>query len=127
MGPFEMRDLEIYDELRQVLTAVAVEKGDGAISQDVFGFWFTDLAANHTGVLVYRCRQVSAAKRTGTGEGITAGDRLYYIPAEDVVTPNAGANPGVDSYFCGWAKEDADETADTVLMNFDGTRYDENI
>jgi predicted RecA/RadA family phage recombinase len=127
MGPFEWKDNVIYDELLDVLTATAVDKGDGVVQQDVFGFWVTDLAAGKTGNLIYRCRQVRANKRVGTGEAIIAGDRLYYIPAEDIVTPNAGTTPGTNSYFCGTAKKDASESELTVLMNFDGTMYDQNI
>lgn len=129
MGPFHWKDNVIYDELIERVPAggLAVEKGDAAVRQDVFGFWLHDVAATKAGTFIYRCRQVWAAKRVGTGEAIVAGDRLYYIPAEEIVTPNAGTTPGTNSYFCGWAKDDADELATEVFMNFDGTRYDETI
>lgn len=125
MGPFHWKDNVIYDELRNVLCAAAAEKGDCAVQQDVAGFWLKDMTAAELGTFIYRCRQVLAKKRTGTGEPIAAGDRLYYIVAEDVVSRTQVGTIGTDSYFVGWAKEDADEDDDEVLMNFDGTRYDQ--
>ena len=129
MGPFHWKDDVIYDELRNVTPspAVDVEKGDCAVRQDCAGFWVTDLAASEAGTFIYRCRQVRANKRTGTGEAILAGDRLYFIVAEDVVSPTPSGTAGTDSYFVGWAKEDAGADVADVLMNFDGTRYDQLV
>lgn len=127
MGPFHWADNVIYDELRNVQPATAVEKGDCGVRQDCAGFWVTDLDANAAGPFIYRCRQVIANKVTGTGENILAGDRLYYIVAQDAVSPGNTGVAGVDSYFVGWAKEDAGEDDTEVLMNFDGTRYDQLV
>jgi len=128
---FHWKDDVIYDELRNVAPAAAVEKGDAEVRQDVFGFWVTDLAADEAGTLIYRCRQVRADKRIGTGEAIVAGDRLYAYPGSTpiahLVSPTATGTAGVDYYFCGWAKESAGADVTDVLMNFDGTRYDETI
>ena len=109
------------------MPAAAVVKGEAAVVQDVFGFYLVDAAIDEEVCFVYRMRQVEADKRVGTGEDILAGDELFYIPAEDVVTPTAGTTPGTNSYFCGWAKKDASAADTKVLMNFDGTRYDETI
>jgi len=125
MGPFHWKDNQIYDELRNVAPVAAVEKGDCAVRQDCAGFWLKDLDAAEHGTFIYRCRQVLANKKTGTGEAILAGDRLYYIVADDAVSPTVSGAIGTDSYFVGWAKEDAGEDVATVLMNFDGTRYDQ--
>jgi hypothetical protein len=127
MGPFHWVDNVIYDELRNVTPVAAVEKGDCAVLQDCAGFWVTDLAALAAGTFIYRCRQVIAAKVTGTGEEILPGDRLYYIVAQDAVSPTPSGVAGTDSYFVGWAKEYAGEDDPEVLMNFDGTRYDQLV
>lgn len=126
-------DNHIYDELRDVLALAAVTKGQAAVIQDVFGFYLnaitaTDIANSRNEVtFIYRMRQVLADKATGTGEAILAGDRLYYYLTLDTVSPTATGTAGTDYYFCGWAKRNAAATATTVLMNFDGTRYDEAV
>ena len=128
MAVFQWKDNEIYDELRDIIPATAVSLGDAAVVQDVFGFYINSrLAAGDEITFIYRCRQVEAAKRTGTGEAILAGDKLYYYPATTNVSPTATGTAGTDYYFCGWAKKDATASATTVLMNFDGTRYNEAI
>lgn len=125
---FLIKDLEIYDELRDAIPGSAKSKGDAEVRQDCFGFWIKDReSATEEVTFVYRCRQVLAGKATGTGEGIISGDRLYYYLSNQLVSPTATGTAGTDYYFCGWAKENASGTATTVLMNFDGTRYDENI
>lgn len=125
---FHWKDDVIYDELRNVIPAgPAVRKGDIAVRQDVAGFWVTDLAVGEAGTLIYRCRQVRALKKIGTGQAILAGDRLYYDVSDGHVSPTPTGVAGVDSYFVGWAKEDADEDVTDVLMNFDGTRYDQLV
>lgn len=124
---FFAREGHIYDELWDVEAASAATlKGDAAVVQDVFGFYAKDAeSATEEICFVYRCRQVEARKVTGTGEDILAGDRLYYIVAQDAVSPNipAGGVLGTDYYNCGWAKKDAGANVATVIMNFDGTRY----
>jgi len=123
----EWKDNQIYDELRDIAPVAAVEKGDVAVRQDVAGFWITDLAATIKGGFIYRCRQVRVPKRTGTGEAFLAGDRVYYYPAEELASPAAVGTAGTDYYFVGWAKDDAPASASTVLVNWDGTRYDQNF
>ena len=126
---FFIKDPEIYDELWDVNPATAVAKGDSAVVQDVFGFYIkARVAAGEEIAFVYRGRQVLATKQVGSGEAILAGDRLYYIVATNAVTPNRpGAGAGVTYYYCGTAKKDASANATTVLMRFDGTRYDEVV
>lgn len=124
---FEWKDDVIYDELYDCHPATAIVKGQGVIKQDVFGFYLkdTETATPTTEeiAIVYRCRQVEANKRTGSGELILAGDELFYYPSDEKVSPVASGVAGTDYYFCGWAKKDALASALTVLMNFDGTRY----
>ena len=129
---FRSKDPEIYDELYDVLVAGgagAVLHGTPAVRQDVFGFYyFTNPAAGAEVTFIYRQRQVRADKATGTGEAILSGDKLYYIVATGLVSPNNGGGiAGTNYYFCGWAKENAGADVDDVLMNFDGTRYDEAV
>lgn len=127
--PFLIKDPIIYDELMEYTPAGARTKGQAEIIQDVFAFHFVAVAANNEATPVYRCRQVRADKLTGTGEAILAGDRLYAIPNQNhFVTPNRPAGTaGTDYIFCGWAKENAGANDSDVLMNFDGTRYDEAV
>jgi hypothetical protein len=130
---FEPKDNNIYDELWDVTVAAAVTKGQAVVRQDVFGFYFTAVTAdditnsNNEVAFIYRMRQVLADKATGTGEAIVSGDRLYYYPANDNVSPTATGTAGTDYYFCGWAKKSVAAATTTVLMNFDGTRYDEAV
>jgi len=125
---FEWKDDVIYDELWDAIPSTAVSKGDAEVVQDTFGFWVKDReSAGEEIAFIYRCRQVLATKVTGTGEDITAGDRLYYIVASSAVSKTATGTAGTDYYYCGTAKKNATATATTVLMRFDGTRYDEAI
>jgi hypothetical protein len=133
MACFYLEDVQIYDEIEK-LPATAQTQGTAAVVQDVFGFYLT---SNLTGTLapstlekltfVYRARQVLANKETGSGYAIKAGDRLYYVKADDKVTASPTGTYNTDYYFCGWAKLDAAADDLTVLMNFDGTRYNENL
>ncbi len=124
-----MKDNQIYDELWEAVPGnTTTEKGDAVLRQDTFGFYMKDSeSTTEEVIIVYRCRQVLATKVTGTGEAIISGDRLYYIVASDAVSPNATGTAGTDYYYCGTAKKGATASATTVLMRFDGTRYDEAI
>jgi len=126
---FYPKDNVIYDELWDVIIAgSAVVKGQATVIQDVFGFYFNDGAIDDEVAFVYRMRQVYADKNTGSaGDAFLAGDKVFYIVATDTVSPTPTGTPGTDSYFCGWAKKDAGASDDTVLINFDGTRYDETL
>lgn len=128
MAIFEMEDNQIYDDLWSVVPAsLTVEKGDPAMRQDCFGFYFKNCeSVTEEVIFVYRMRQVHAAKKTGTGEAIISGDRLWYIFADEAVTPTkpGAGTPGIDYAFCGWAKQNAGASDTTVWMNFDGTLYD---
>jgi hypothetical protein len=128
---FYWEDVTIYDELWDTFPATAVLKGTPEVVQDVFGFWLKDREeAGEEVTFVYRCRQVLADKVVGTGEAILPGDRVYAIVAQShavSATPPAGGVAGTDYYFCGWCKRQADASDARVLINFDGTRYDETI
>lgn len=134
---FLSKDNVIYDELWDVLAPTAtVLKGHACVHQDVLGFYVKDAeSAGEEISFVYRDRQVEADKRTGSGEAIVAGDRLYayrvngalpWTTPQDVeVSPVATGVLGTDYKFCGWAKKDAGATEAKVLMNYDGTRHDQ--
>lgn len=130
---FEPRDLNIYDELLGLSTAVATTKGAGVLVGDVFAFELYGKTAEQIAegdddkIPIYRMRQVMALKRTGTGEAITPGEKIYYYPGDKLVSSTATGTAGTDYYFCGWAKEAAAASAVNVLINFDGTRYDEDL
>jgi hypothetical protein len=123
-----------YDELLDKTPAAGVTKGTPQQIQDVFGFWFTDAVTQNSVIqecaFIYKMNQVLADKVQGTGEAIVSGDDVYAIVAQAhavSATPPAGGVAGVDYYWCGIAKEDAAGSATSVLINFDGTRYDEDI
>jgi len=134
---FLWQDVEIYDELCDELgpDPIALTSGQARVIQECFSFLLqTQELANQELTPVYRCRQVKASKRVGTGEDILHGDRLYAYPLGGLpvtqfqdfeVSPNAVGVAGTDFVFCGWAKEDAPAAAEFVLMNFDGTRPDQ--
>jgi hypothetical protein len=130
---FYPRDHQIYDESYDTIPAAAVLKGQPEQRANVFGFWLTDtvqLAGEDIvpQTFVYRMRQVLTDKLTGSGEEITALQRVYAVVAQDfAITANPAGTAGVDYYFCGWAKFDADAADTQVIINFDGTRYDEDI
>lgn len=130
---FYPRDHQIYDESFDIIPAAAVVKGQPAQIQDIFGFWLTasQVPAGTSLIeqtFIYRMRQVLADKLTGSGEEIIAGDRVYSVVAQSyAITANPVGTFGVDYYFCGWAKFDADTDEDEVIINFDGTRWDENL
>ena len=128
---FEQKDTLIYDELRDVVPTANVVKGEAAVVNDVFGFYMNDWNTTDTDldyvVFVYKMRQVLADKAVGTGEDIQAGERVYYYPATDTISANAVGTAGTDYYYCGTAKEDAAAAATTIIIRFDGTRYDEAI
>jgi predicted RecA/RadA family phage recombinase len=125
---FILKDTEIYDELWDITPATAISKGDPAVVNDVFGFYIKDReSAGEEVAFIYRARQVLADKVTGTGEDIQAGEDVYYIVAQDAVSANPVGVAGTDYYWCGVAKKTATASASTVLIMFDGTRYNENI
>jgi len=127
---FEGQDNQIYDELKDIIPGGFVYKGEAALIEDVFGFYFkqqTRIGGVGTEEItfVYRMRQVLAKKITGTGNDIKAGDRVWYITASGAIsnTKPGGGAAGTDYFFCGWAKEDAEAGDTEVLINFDGTLY----
>lgn|SRR5512136_917071 len=128
MPIFDPKDTIDYQHVWDAVPAdLTIVKGDPAIKQDVFGFYLKDVESITEEVcFIFKMRQVLAAKVTGTGTEIKSGDKLYYIPAQKAVSPTA-LNPGVTSYYCGTALEDAGVLDTTVLMDFDGRRYAETV
>lgn len=138
---FYPRDHQIYDESYDVVPASAVTKGQPEQREDVFGFWLTNTKRDVSGNLIlksdgtlpeqtfiYKMRQVLADKLSGSGEEIPALSRVYAMVAQNhYITANPTGVAGVDYYYCGTAKFAADAADTQVVINFDGTRYDENI
>jgi hypothetical protein len=130
---FRWKDNIIYDDLFDVVPAIAATNGMAWRRHDVFGFIIKDRETiGEDCAFLYRCRQVESAKRVGSGEQINSGDRLYAYPVVGAipfgtpqlweVSPNPIGTPGTSFCFCGWAKYDAGPNDTTVIMNFDGTR-----
>jgi hypothetical protein len=138
---FYPRDHQIYDESYDVAPAAARIKGQPEQIEDVFGFWLTDTKSDVEGnllrksdgtlpeqTLVYKMRQVLADKLTGSGEEIPALARVYAVVAQNhYITANPAGVAGIDYYYCGISKFAAEADDLQVIINFDGTRYDENI
>ena len=90
---FEMKDDVVYDEFFDANPIAGVQKGDPVIKQDTFGFYMRNALRNNWDAttveqvaVIYRCRQVYAQKREGSGEEIKSGDRLYFYPTDCLVS-----------------------------------------
>lgn len=125
---FILRDdqQQAYHELWDIVVAAAVTKGFGAVVQDVFGFYMTAGAIGDEVTFIYEATQVRAGKVTGTGETISAGQRVYATAASNfqLVTANPAGVIGTNYYFVGWAKKDALASDTDVLIRFWGHEYD---
>ena len=130
---FKILDLREYNELRGHTTAVPVVEGVGVIKGSVFTYLLAGRSQENidngmTDITpIYKSRQTRARKRTGTGEAIESGDKIYFYPGTNTVSAVATGTAGTDYYFCGWAKESALAADTTFKMEFDGTRYTEDI
>jgi hypothetical protein len=130
---FEARDLHDYNELGGMATATAVTKGEVAIVQDrmcfhLYGKTAAQISEGNADITpIYKMRQVNARKRTGTGQEFAAGDNVYYYPSDQRVSPAAIGIAGTDYYWCGTVKRAATASEETVLIEYDGTRYTEDI
>lgn len=110
----------VYDDLRDVAPAGAVVKGEMALVEDVVGFYLNATAMNVEGTFMYRCKQARVSKNDGSGTAIVAGQKLYADLALQIVTPTFASG----LYFVGWAKEDAADEDEFVLMRWDGTLWE---
>jgi len=130
---FEAMDLNIYNEISGATATSAVVKGAGEVIQNRFCFHLmgktaAQIADGDTDLTpIYKMRQVNARKRTGTGETFAGGDNVYYYPSDSRVSSTATGTAGSDYYYCGTCKKPAAASDLVVLMEFDGTRYTEDI
>lgn len=124
---FIAKDWQEYNESHDITVAVSAPKGTPLQLRDVFGFWLKTVVAAQVETFVYKMANVLADKATGTGEEILALERVYYVVATGLITAHPTGTFGVNYYYCGIAREDATADEDTVLINFDGTRWDENV
>jgi hypothetical protein len=74
---------------------------------------------------IYEATQVRVGKLTGTGEAITAGQKVYATLGSNfqLVTANPTGVIGTNYYFVGWAKKDAAAGDSYVLIRFYGHEY----
>jgi len=132
---FQIADLTIYDELPNITPLTSFNAGDAAIASDVLCFMLQSVdptgagapGEKTEGTAVYRCRQVIAQKKVGSGEACYPGQKLYFDPATNKVSPNKTGTAGTNCYMCGWVKLAAGASATEVEMNYDGTRALENF
>jgi len=110
----------VYESFEYTASA-AKTKGFVEKINDVYGFWFTVVASGSDGTFIYKCKQVRIGKKTGTGEAINQGDRVYGDPADSY---NVSPTKSAGYIYLGIAKE-AQTSSDTdVLIEFDGTLWD---
>lgn len=125
---FILRDdqQQAYHELWDIVLTAARTKGFGEVIQDVFGFYMVAGAIGDERCFIYEATQVRAGKVAGTGEAISAGQKVYATAASNfqLVTANPAGVIGTDYYFVGWAKKDALASDSEVLIRFWGHEYD---
>lgn len=130
---FKIKDLEDYKPLKDQVATTAVTQGSIQIYGDRLCYHMVGKTAAQIAdgdnllTPVFESRQTVAKKRTGTGEAFQAGDKVYLYPNEKRVSPNPVGTAGTDYYYCGTALENAAATATTVLIEFDGKRYTEDV
>lgn len=115
-----------YREIWDAIPSTVIAKGQPAIIQDLFGYYLkgTELATPGEEIcFIYWSDQTWADKEIGSGEGIYAGQEVYYNVASGLVTASPTGTIGTDYYFCGIAKRDALEGADQVLIEFIGDEW----
>ena len=117
-----LRDV-VYDELQEYEPTAAVTKGQIELIRDVYCFHMVAAAAGAEATPIKKAKQALADKKTGTGEVIYTGDRLYLDITNQNISPNKGTNTGADDIYCGVAKENAGADDTTVLMEWDGELY----
>ena len=97
-------------------------KGDVELIKDGYGFWFNDVdvSVDDKATFVIQAEGATADKKTGTGEEIYAGDKVYGDPADSY---KVSATKGAGFLYLGTAHEDATASDTTVYIKFDGTLY----
>jgi hypothetical protein len=110
----------VYESF-EYTASVAKTKGLVEKINDVYGFWFLDVSAGSDGTFLYKCKQVRIGKKTGTGEAINQGDRVYGDPADSY---NVSPTKSAGFIFLGYAKEAATASDTDVLIEFIGTMWD---
>lgn len=117
---------QAYRELWDIIPNAVVVKGQAAIVQDMFGFYLKGTELTTPGeeiCFIYRAGQVWADKEIGSGEGILAGQEVYWNVTSTLVTANPTGTIGTDYYFCGIAKRNALVNEDQVLIEFIGDEW----
>jgi hypothetical protein len=115
-----------YRELWDIIPAAVVVKGQAAIVQDMFGFYFKGTESTTAGeeiTFVYWADMVWADKEVGSGQEIYAGQEVYYNVSSGLVTASPTGTIGTDYYFCGIAKRDALANDDQVIIEFIGDEW----
>ena len=104
---------------------IASDKTKGTVEkvQDVYIFWAhaVDVSEEDKAIAVKKAKQALATKKTGTGEDITAGDRVYGDPTDSYAVSKT---KGGGYLYLGVAINDATTSDTTVLIEFDGTQWD---
>jgi len=111
------------DEIRVDDIAADITAGTVAVVQDciVFYPYAVDVSVKDYAIAVKKCLQAEADKKTGTGEEIAAGDRVYGDPADSY---KVSATKGSGYQYLGIAKLAATASGTSVMIAYDGTLHD---
>ena len=83
---------------------------------DTVGALLETIDFGEEGVLIYHAEKIMAMKDTGGGESFDPGDRVYWDPATQLVTPTYDSG----YFWIGIATEPAGETDDFVEIDLKG-------
>ena len=117
-----LRDI-VYDEIIVNGIAADIVKGTVALVNDVYVFYphAVDVSVDATSIAIKKAKQAVADKKTGTGETISEGDRVYGDPTDSYLVSKT---KGVGYLYLGVAKKDATASDTSVLIEYDGTLHD---
>lgn len=117
-----LRDL-VYDHILVDDIASDITKGAVALVNDIYVFYpeAVDVSEDDTSIAITKAKQAKADKKTGTGESINAGERVYGDPADSY---KVSATKSSGFKYLGIAKEDASASDTDVLIEYDGTLSD---
>ena len=111
-----LRDNKDYTPANDVVASADRTKGFVELINHVYVSWFADVLSGIIGATYGKAEQARMTKDTGTGEAITAWEKVYYHPTNQTGSKTKGSG----YVFVGWATEDAAASDTSVRINFDG-------
>jgi len=122
MAAYVRCSTQLYTEFVHEYTIDTV-RGTIELVNDVYGFNHVavDVSVEDEATFIYKCPAVVIGKKSGTGEAISKGERVYGDPADDY---DVSATKSVGYLYLGIALEDAAASDTTVDIEYDGTLHD---